>query len=570
MKPVYKLSGISLWLFLLIPGVFGAGEVAGQVPKQSSANAVVSDRATLAESAGYWIFLDGKPNAPPAAISQRARERRARRGQPHAAELDRNVSPTYLRALEEAGAEIRKESRWLNAVSARLAEETLFRLREMDFVREIRPMTPRKATFPEPVSGAPPSTRAAKAMDHDYGESRRQLEVMNAIDPLERGINGQGVRIGFLDSPFGEFDHPVFDSLKRDNRLIAIRNFTGKTDDRSRHGLNVASVATGYLNGELIGPAHGAEVLAGITEYSPTETNQEEDNLVAGLEWMESEGVDVVNISLGYTRFDAGQRSYDISDLDGDTGITTIAADKAAALGVVVVTSAGNSGNDPWRHVGTPADGDSVITVGAVDENLIATSFTSVGPTADGRIKPDISAMGGGVYVAHPFGGFSYASGTSFSSPLAAAVVAQMLQVNPDLAPMDVLDILRKTGSQANHPDNVLGWGVVNAREAIRTAESMVISAASDELPAETALLGNYPNPFNPETTIRYRLSQPGKVHLAAYDLLGREAAVLVDELQTAGERRIRFEAGHLPSGAYVYKLQTPDKIMAKTMLLVK
>ncbi|MXW63688.1 MAG: S8 family serine peptidase [Bacteroidetes bacterium SB0662_bin_6] len=572
MKPFGKPAGISLWLFLLIPGVFGAEEVAGQIPKQSSANAAVSDRTdSMAEPAGYWIFLDGKPDTSPVEISERALARRARRGQPYAAELDRNVSPTYIRALEELGVEIQVESRWLNAVSAVLTEESLARVRQMDFVRDVRPLARRKTTFPEPVSGAAPVSKTA---GDRYGLSRTQLALMNAIAPLERGINGKGVRIGFLDTPFYEFNHPVFDSLRSDGRLIEIRNFTGKTDDPSTHGMQVASVAVGYQEGELIGPAHAAEVLAGATEYTPTETNQEEHNLVAGLEWMESEGVDVVNISLGYTdAFNAGQNRYTVSDLDGDTGITTIAVDQAAALGVVVVTSAGNSGDKSWYYISTPADADSAITVGAVRRDSSRAPFSSFGPTADGRIKPDVSAMGVGVYLARPGNRFSrFGNGTSYSSPLTAAVVAQMLQVNPDLAPMDVLDILRSTAHQSESPDNSLGWGIVNADEAIKMAESMAdpLSSSAVELPTETALLGNYPNPFNPETTIRYMLPQTGKVHLAVYNLLGHEVAVLVDESKPAGHHATRFEAGNLPSGAYLYRLQTQDRIMAKTMILVK
>ena len=575
MKTVYKLSSTSLWLFLLILGVFGAEEVSGQIPKQSSANAVVSDRTDpSAEPAGYWIFLDGKPDASPVEINERARMRRARRGQPYATELDRNVSPTYIRKLEELGVQIRVESRWLNAVSAALPEELLARVGEMEFVRDVRPLARQTTTFPEPVSGAAP---LAKTADDHYGPSRTQLALMNAIAPLERGVNGKGVRIGFLDTPFSEFNHPAFDSLKSDNRLIAIKNFTGRTDDTSTHGMNVASTAVGYQEGELIGPAHAAEVLAGITEYGPTETNQEEDNLVAGLEWMESEGADVVNISLGYTTFDAGQNSYAISDLDGDTGITTIAVDMAAALGVVVVSSAGNSARcgSPalcWYYISTPADADSAITVGAVRPDSSRAVFSSFGPTADGRIKPDVSAMGVSVYLARPGARFGFSNGTSFSSPLTAAVVAQMLQVNPNLAPMDVRDILRSTAHQSAAPDNSLGWGIVNADEAVKMAESLAgpLSSSATELPTETALMGNYPNPFNPETTIRYTLPQAGKVHLAVYNLLGHEVSVLVDESKPAGHHTARFDAGDLPSGAYLYRLQTQDKIMAKTMIFVK
>ena len=180
--------------------------------------------------------------------------------------------------------------------------------------------------------------------------------------------------------------------------------------------------------------------------------------------------------------------------------------------------------------------------------------------------------MGTSVYHARSTNRFSYGGGTSFSSPLVAAVAAQILQVNPDLAPIDVRDILRMTAHQSAAPDNSLGWGVVNADAAVRMAESLAgpLSSSTTELPTETALLGNYPNPFNPETTIRYALPQAGKVHLAIYNLLGHEVAVLVDESKSAGNYTTRFDAGDLPSGAYLYRLQTQDKIMAKTMILVK
>ena len=574
MKHIFPLSPTPLWLFLLIFGVFSAEGVSGQAPQQPSTHAVAPDQADpSAEPAGYWIFLDGKPDAPPVEINERARARRARRGQPYAAELDKSVSPTYIRTLEEHGVQIRAESRWLNAVSAELTQELLAQIREMDFVRDVRPLVRRTTTFPEPVPGTAPVSKTA---DNHYGPSRTQLALMNAIEPLERGINGKGVRIGFLDTPFSEFNHSAFDSLKSDNRLIEIRNFTGKTDDIDTHGMQVASLAVGYQEGELIGPAHAAEVLAAITEYVPTETNQEEDNLVAGLEWLESEGADVVNISLGYTDFDPGQNSYAVSDLDGDTGITTIAVDQAAALGVVVVTSAGNSGcSSPalcWYYISTPADADSAITVGAVVSDSSRAPFSSFGPTADGRIKPDVSAMGVHAYRAVFTTHFAPGNGTSFSGPLVAAVAAQILQVNPDLSPIDVRDILRMTAHQSTAPDNSLGWGIVNADAAVRMAESLIdpLSSPVTELPTETALLGNYPNPFNPETTIRYALPQAGKVHLAVYNLLGHQVAVLVDESKPAGNHTTRFDAGNLPSGAYVYRLQAQDKIMAKTMILVK
>jgi subtilisin family serine protease len=183
----------------------------------------------------------------------------------------------------------------------------------------------------------------------------------------------------------------------------------------------------------------------------------------------------VVNVSIGYTRFDEGQRSYAPSDLDGDTALPTRAVDRAAQMGVTVVTSAGNNGcavpKNCWYHLNSPADADSAITVGAVRPDSSLASFSSRGPTADGRTKPDVVVQGTQVVAAWKNGGYAEVGGTSFASPQVTGVVAQMLQVNPDLAPMQVRRLLRRTASQAHTPDSLRGWGVVDADAAIRAAE---------------------------------------------------------------------------------------------------
>jgi hypothetical protein len=234
------------------------------------------------------------------------------------------------------------------------------------------------------------------------------------------------------------------------------------------HGTETLSVIGGFLEGNLIGPAYGATYALAKTEWVATETHIEEDHWVAGIEWLEGLGADVVSSSLAYSTFDDGN-NYTYEDMDGNTAVTTIAADIAAYKGVVVVNSAGNEGNSPWRYILAPADGDSVITAGAVSSSGLRVGFSSVGPTYDGRIKPDVMAMGSGVYSVDPTqtSGYIYVSGTSFSCPLIAGVCALVLEAHPELGPMDVRDAIRETADQTDFPDNFNGWGIVNAYKAI-------------------------------------------------------------------------------------------------------
>ena len=530
----------------------------------------------------YWIFLkdklDGAGKTMPVEagyLSARALERRVRRGTAPSSTLDAPLSPVYLEALRRQGITPLVQSRWLNAVSARLDERQRDAVRKLPFVRELRPVAQaRPSTVHEEEAAPAPLTPFAHRLTRlDYGNSETQLDAINAILPLERGINGDSVRIGFLDTNFDGFQHPVFAQAVNEGRVLADSNFTGLPPQGSRHARSVASIAVGFMEGELIGPAYGAQVIGATTEFTLSETNQEEDNWVAALEWMESEmGVDVVNSSVGYNEFDAGQQSYTTADLDGDTAITTRAADRAAALGVVVVTSAGNEGNDPWRLVLTPADGDSVIAVGAVTSGGVKVGFSSFGPTADGRFKPDVAAMGSGVYLVTSSGNFGTGSGTSFSSPLVAAVACQILQVNPDLNPIEVRDILRATASQAENPDNALGWGIIDADAAIARAEELA-TATEDEAPIPDAfeVLSPYPNPFSDQTVFEIRApANAGFARMSIYNLLGQRVGVPFEGTLNPGVNQIVFQAATLPAGLYLYTLEGDRVSHAGKVILVR
>ncbi|NND71161.1 MAG: S8 family serine peptidase [Rhodothermales bacterium] len=527
----------------------------------------------------YWVFFTDKPesatlskHSSDAVLTDRAVERRGRRM--HSTEssfLDRAVSGDYLRAVEQSGAKILIASRWLNAVSVVLSPESLAKVQTLPFVSHVRvvgkssPLV--KSATPTVV--APQNAPLGRRLNLDYGASFTQLDLINAVEPLERGINGTGVRLGILDTEYGDFQHDAFSELVSDGRLINTANLS-QGSQTSRHGQFVASIMVGFDEGVLIGPAYGAELVAATTEYAPTETNQEEDAWVAGIEWLESQGVDVVNSSLGYTEFDAGENSYTIADLDGDTGITTRAADIAASLGIVVVNSAGNSGcTSPaqcWYFILTPADGDSVVAVGAVDAAGTKAGFSSFGPTSDGRIKPDVAAMGVSVVFASSSSNSAYASGngTSFSSPAVAGVVAQMLQVNPNLTPAEVLQILKSTASQASNPDNELGWGIIDADLAILQAQAVGVD---DSTPDDNFSVEVYPNPATDRITFQVLTTRAlGDSRIELFDVLGRRVKTLWTGRIDASSS-VQITGLNLPAGLYVYKIQSGAGITTGTLV---
>jgi subtilisin family serine protease len=474
-------------------------------------------------------------------------------------------------------------SRWLNAVSARLSPSDQRRVRRLPFVDRLEPVAvhtaptggpasePARALPPLLVKPPGPAVRLAAGAGSGPGRAssagsatppdgcarapEAQLGLINALAPLRRGINGSGVRIGFMDTRFRGLRHEAFDAMRRDGRILALRDFTNGPQTNN-HGAAVVSVAAGSRPDLFTSPAPGAEVLGATTEYTPFERRVEEDFFVAGLEWLERQGADVVNVSIGYTRFDSTETSYTTDDLDGDTAVTTRAVDAAARLGVAVVVSAGNSGcGDPsncWYYVSTPADADSAITVGAVAADSTVALFSSRGPTADGRIKPDVAAAGRGVCAAWGPAGYRSVNGTSFASPLVAGVVAQMLQVAPDLGPMEVRRLLRTTASQPDRPDPAIGWGIVNADSAVRAAERRARMAP----PATLTARPPYPNPASEQAWFQVRApAGTGPLEVSVYDVLGRRR-ITTKRVLRPGPNRISIDVSDLPAGVYLYRLQ--------------
>jgi len=417
----------------------------------------------------YWIFFKDKPHTTAANGS--------------GAWLDAEVFSGYKFLIQYCG-KIETESAWLNAVTAYLSEENLKKVQTLTFVQNIRPVAKllqsdykednrkRKNIFGnEPKKYIEEQEKnARKLAPKDYGIAYTQNALTKITELHKLGYTGKGIRICVMDGGFPYVnENPYFERLRKKKRIIKTYDFVEKDEnvynEANEHGSEVLSTIGGYIEGMLIGGAFDAEFLLARTEDARSETRAEEDNWVAGAEWAFKNGAKIITSSLGYTRFD-DKTGYEYKDLNGKVSPVSKAATLAVRRGMIVLVSAGNEGDNSWHYISTPADADSVISVGAVDPDNWRTSFSSYGPTSDKRIKPDVMSMGGSVAVSKGKKGEDYVDGTSFACPLTAAAVACLLQSNPKATWKEVYTAITSTADQYFSPDSSHGYGVINAYRA--------------------------------------------------------------------------------------------------------
>ena len=399
------------------------------------------------------------------------------------------INSDYIAAIETKVSKIRHKLNNLNAVSVEASPGVLAELSKSKFIKRIT-LVKTAARTPDPILTPPQLKeseqanleRLTKITQLDYGRSFTQNNQINVPAVHDLGYDGSGVIIAVFDSGFNRLTHEAFDQMN----IAGTWDFVNGDPDVGDGGMGVGSHGTytlstvgGYSPGSLIGPAYGATYYLAKTENTESELHIEEDNWCAAAEWAETNGAHIITSSLGYNDFDSGV-DYSPSDMDGDTAIITICADLAAEKGIVVINSAGNSGNSSQNTLGAPSDGHFVLAVGAVTSRGTRSYFSSVGLSADGRIKPDVMAMGSSVRVASAGSNTRYfnASGTSFSCPLTAGVAALLLQSNPNLTATQVRDILRNTADNAAFPNKFYGYGIINALAAVEAAQRLALTAS--------------------------------------------------------------------------------------------
>ncbi|MFZ5981646.1 MAG: S8 family serine peptidase [Candidatus Zixiibacteriota bacterium] len=499
-------------LALLILGVlFNSPLQAGKEMAELKSEALIKPRAAeviaprvrqfliekQSETVKIWVFFTDKRVFNQAEFDRKATEidiseknltRRAKVNRDRVVFADLPVVRDYINAVADLGAKHRRTSKWLNAASFEVTTDLLERIAELPFVSSIRPVvgfkqeetTTSKADIPESLDAMSPTTL-------NYGSSFGQLDQINVPQVHSRGYTGKGVTLAVFDTGYRK-THEAFSIAYAQGRVLAEWDFIfddGNTANEAEdwssqweHGTGTWAVAGGWSDGKLYGPAYEANFILAKTEDVRSETPVEEDNWVAALEWTDSIGVDVVTSSLSYPDF------YDYYQLDGLTATTTQAANTADGLGIVVCASMGNSGPASGT-LGPPADAFNILAIGAVYNSGSIASFSSRGPTADGRTKPEVCAQGVDTYWASSSSdaGYGYADGTSLSCPLVAGVVCQLIEAHPTYTPEMIRTALMETASRADAPDNTYGWGIIDAEAAVNWGVNFVADTTIGDAP---------------------------------------------------------------------------------------
>ena len=423
----------------------------------------------------FRVYLHTKGEAgyrvdkPEAFLSAEAIARRERMGIAVEAD-DCPIAPAILDQLAQTGVKPILTSKWMRTVVVESedygVEQTL---RQLPMVDSVQFVWQGEATAPlDRVESGERLAPTKEPKKSPYGYALGQIKLLNGLKLHRAGFRGQGMRVAVIDAGFLNADRMrVFDSLC----LLGTYNVVSPGQSvfaEDEHGTKVLSCLAANAPGWMVGTAPEASYWLIKSEDSRSEYPIEEDYYVAALEFADSVGVAVVSSSLGYYTFDDDSLSYTQADLDGHTAFISRAAHRAAEKGLLLFSSAGNEGNSTWEKITFPADTEGVLTVGSMTSQKERSRFSSKGLTADGRIKPDLVALGSGSCVVVGSGEISYGSGTSFATPILAGMGICLWQALPQLSPQELIDLLRQSGSQAERPDAELGYGLPNLYKAYK------------------------------------------------------------------------------------------------------
>lgn len=511
-----------------------------------------------------WVYFNDKPNAqaffdnPLSELTQRALDRRTTQG--IALNLtDAPIEQSYINQIAAvSGITIKAQSKWLNCLHIRGSVADIQALLSLPFVHHVHfadNSLNSKMTVPKVTNPINKSMNVQTSFA--YGTSANQIQMLNGHYLHQANYTGTGKIIAVLDSGFiGVSTIAPFNRMFTNGLYLGGYNFVaGNTDIFSthNHGTMTLSCMAGYVDGQLVGTAPDAAYYLFITEDVSGENPVEESFWVQAAEEADRLGVDIISTSLGYFGYDNANYSHTYADMTGNTAFASQGANIAFNKGIIVVASAGNSGSSSEPHVGVPAEATHVLAVGAVDANRNYASFSSIGPSFDGRIKPDVMAKGQGTTLSNTSGTIVTASGTSFSCPVMAGMIASFWQAVPNFTNQQVVDFVKQSADRYSNPDAQYGYGIPDFQLALATALLSVNSASQDYFaiapnPANDTIFISFPNGFE-ASTIQF------------YNALGQ----LVLEKPMAQSESLSVQS--LQSGVYFYKIKSDSHTQLGKMI---
>ncbi|MBU1012382.1 MAG: S8 family serine peptidase [Bacteroidetes bacterium] len=519
-------------------------------------------------------------NNPSQFLSGKALNRRSKDNIPISSQ-DLPVDRSYIDLVSDAGAKIMFITKWMNGIGiSSVDQEGLETIRNLPFVERVEQIHNNLSVFGESSADLLKTATINNEVNKDevesvlstsklkndelianldYGFAETQIKMLNGDFMHQRGFLGENITIAVLDNGFLNVNNlDAFDSLWFNNQVISTRDFVINDQiqfNAGDHGAKVLSIMAANKPGVYIGTAPKANYHLIRTEIDGSESLLEEYLWMCGAEYADSVGADIINSSLGYTEFDDVTQNHHYSDMDGNTTIVTRAADIAASKGILVVNSAGNSANKPWRYIGAPADGDSVLAVGAVDENRIWAQFSSIGPTADGRTKPNIVAQGKNTAIIQNNGSVVFGNGTSFSAPIIAGLSACLWQSRPDLNNMQIKESIEKSANLYYWPDSHYGYGLPDFNMAMQLVLMLTISEN-----ISPSLLKIFPNPFINNPKLIVFSSTLEMTNLTISDISGKMVISSDYELHQGLNDIHISNLNFLSAGVYIIHLKNSDQ----------
>ena len=518
-----------------------------------------------------WVYLKNKPNAatfiatPLTMLSQRALDRRTKQD----IAIDSKDVPLdatyYLQIKNATGITVLAKSKWMNAIHVQGTQTAINNLKTtFSFVDTIefanRALNAKGLVLQEVTEVKKRNKFAEISTTFNYGNATNQIEMLKGDFLHQQGFTGTGMHIAVIDAGFPNVNTlAAYKRLRDNNQILGGYDFVNRSTDfytGHNHGAKVLSDIGAYVENEFVGTAPDASFYLFRTEDASKETPLEETLWVEAAERADSLGVDVINTSLGYTTFDNPNYNYSYADMDGKTTFISRGAEIGVSRGMILVNSAGNEGNDPWKYMGAPSDAVSVFSVGAVKASGDIAAFSSFGPTSDGRVKPDVLAQGQGVYVVSHTSSLSYPSdGTSFSAPVMTGVVACFWQAFPNLTNTQIMQRIRESADRYNNPHVQYGYGIPN----FETAYGTVLNVDEVSLIKGIAV---YPNPLQNTFTLKLGNADLGSLSIQIYNVIGKK----VYEKHTLQSRTV--DVSTLKSGIYILKIMSATQ--QKTIKLVK